>query len=597
MEKTKALSQFLCQGCGKFGRRGAWVVPSNNGLCHVRCAPVSDPAPTVEASDAEESSMNDTDAAKLDDAFGTDYDISMSKMGPWFEAKYEGPCGDCGTLIEYGDMIRASGEGDYLCTDCGDEQGVSDTPDTDAWDRPDLPAPAGAFAPFSVNDDAAPGFVAGPPAPAEVSHWQQQARDAAKRHLEATAEEFTDPAPAPTTRANKGVPLYVTPDAFMDPAAPEETPAVNVSGQPDPRYEWWGEQNRGYLVKLPETGDFRRYKNGRPKGITRATTFNKAASDTTSLTDWKLRNVIVGASRRPDLLLRAHGLDVQQDSKVLNKLAAELEAVAGAKVGADIGTFLHEFCEHIDAGLKTWRDAPEVYQAQLKLYSETLAEAGFEPVPGMIERTTYIAEFGGVVGRFDRILFHRPSGMYVIADLKTGRTMDYARLENECQEWIYAHGVNEHGVYDWNTDTWCPPRSYGDSVETGPWQVPFLVSETVGLIIHMPVQGDDAGQVILERTDLQRGKRYAATCAENRGWVKPKRELWSWEPETAAEEVPQPPRERNWHAEFKAVTSREQANALYKELRATGANEEYLAVARLFGKQALTSLASGQQQR
>lgn len=427
----------------------------------------------------------------------------------------------------------------------------------------------------SSMEETVPGFVAGPPAPAEVSHWQQQAREAAARHMTVGFD--------PAGPDGGAVVAFPTPDAFMDPAVPEETPAANVSGQPDPRYEWWGEQNRGYLVKLPETGDFRRYKNGRPKGITRATTFNKAASDTTSLTDWKLRNVIVGASRRPDLLLRAHGLDVQQDSKVLNKLAAELEAVAGAKVGADIGTFLHEFCEHIDAGLKTWRDAPEVYQAQLRLYSETLAEAGFETVPGMIERTTYIAEFGGVVGRFDRVLFHRPSGTYVIADLKTGRTMDYARLENECQEWIYAHGVNEHGVYDWNTDTWQPPRSYGDSVETGPWEVPE-VSETVGLIIHMPVQGDDAGQVILEKTDLQRGKRYAATCAENRGWVKPKRELWSWEPEAA-------PEPRDWHSEFRKVVSRDQANALYKQAKAEGVPVSVLGDLVDIGKDALASLA------
>lgn len=365
--------------------------------------------------------------------------------------------------------------------------------------------------------------------------------------------------------------------------APEETPAVNVSGQPDPRYEWWGEQNRGYLVKLPETGDFRRYKNGNPKGITRATTFNKAASDTTSLTDWKLRNVIIGASKRPDLLLQAHDL-THKDSAKLNKLAAELEAVAGAKVGADIGTFLHEFCEHIDAGLKTWRDAPQQYQAQLRLYSETLAEAGFETVPGMIERTTYIAEYGGVVGRFDRILYHRPSGTHLIADLKTGRTMDYARLENECQEWIYAHGVNEHGVYDWNTDTW--DDVFGKQCLT--------VSETVGLIIHMPVQGDDAGRVILEKTDLQRGKRYAATCAENRGWSKPKRELWSWEPETAAEEAPEPaPRFKrsDWRARFQSVTSREEANALYKQAKAEGVPVPVLGDLVVLGKEALARLA------
>lgn len=556
------------------------VTVNKTGLLrkHPMCGPLSDPAPTVEAPDAEESSM------------------SKNEPGPWFTASYDGECATCDGAVCEGDTIRATGHGGYECTDCGEHPWAQN-------EELRQHVKAGAMDP--VNDDAAPGFVAGPPAPAEVSHWQQQAREAAVRHLETlmsgepngeaaqdavdrlkeeaaealatmTPDAFMDPAP----RGGSVTPAtgVFSPDAFMDPAAPEETPAVNVSGQPDPRYEWWGEQNRGYLVKLPETGDFRRYKNGRPKGITRATTFNKAASDTTSLTDWKLRNVIIGASRRPDLLLRAHGLEVQRDSKVLNKLAAELEAVAGAKVGADIGTFLHEFCEHIDAGLKTWRDAPEVYQAQLKLYSETLAEAGFETVPGMIERTTYIAEFGGVVGRFDRILFHRPSGTYLIADLKTGRTMDYARLENECQEWIYAHGVNEHGVYDWNTDTWVEPHTQENV------NVRLEVSETVGVIIHMPVQGDDAGQVILEKTDLQRGKRYAATCAENRGWVKPKRELWSWEPETVAEP-------RNWHSEFRKVVSRDQANALYKQAKAEGVPAPVLGDLVVIGKDALASLA------
>lgn len=550
-----------CEGAGAVVNAKPRCEDCGTDFCHK----LSDPAPTVEAPDAEES--------------------SMSKMGPWFEAKYEGPCGDCGTLIEYGDMIRASGEGDYLCTDCGDENDP-------------------------VNDDAGPGFVAGPPAPAEVSHWQQQAREAAQRHvgmMDAAGATVIGPVPRPGRgpRADliivDEIQQFPTPESFMDPATPEETPAVNVSGQPDPRYEWWGEQNRGYLVKLPETGDFRRYKNGRPKGITRATTFNKAASDTTSLTDWKLRNVIIGASKRPDLLLQAHDL-THKDSARLNKLAAELEAVAGAKVGADIGTFLHEFCEHIDAGLKTWKDAPQQYQAQLKLYSETLAEAGFEPVPGMIERTTYIAEFGGVVGRFDRILFHRPSGTYLIADLKTGRTMDYARLENECQEWIYARGVNQHGVYDWNTDTWAPMLFDSANIR------PFKVSETVGLIIHMPVQGDDAGQVILERTDLQRGKRYAATCAENRGWAKPKRALWTGWPETAAEgpwhdaggglevrhTVVMPSEEApvDWRTRFRRVTSREEANTLYREAKGAGVPVSMLGDLVVIGKDALARLAT-----
>jgi hypothetical protein len=39
--------------------------------------------------------------------------------GPWFTAQYEGTCTDCLEGIEPGDMIRASGEGGYLCEGCG----------------------------------------------------------------------------------------------------------------------------------------------------------------------------------------------------------------------------------------------------------------------------------------------------------------------------------------------------------------------------------------------------------------------------------------------------------------------------------------------
>ena len=42
-------------------------------------------------------------------------------LGPWFSARFDSECGGCGDLVEEGGRIRASGNGDYLCVDCGEE--------------------------------------------------------------------------------------------------------------------------------------------------------------------------------------------------------------------------------------------------------------------------------------------------------------------------------------------------------------------------------------------------------------------------------------------------------------------------------------------
>lgn len=502
---------------------------------------VSDPAPTVEPMDDTHCKQGGCKGCCGCSSECTDTPCGQPFKGPWFGAMYDGRCSVSECRIDEGDRIRADGQGGYECEDCGEfEDRTGDKVRVSLGIDPSAPEGGEAVAVISAHPYVT---IPDPPVPNVV-----------ELRLPAV------PGPMPV------------PDDFEDPTAPADVPDVlNVSGQPKARYQWRGSQNMGYLVKDPTTGDFRRYKNQNPMGWTRATTFNKAASSTTSLTAWKLRNVIIGAARRPDALLRAHGL-THKDARQLDQIAADLEEVAGAKVGSDIGTFLHEFTEHMDAGLKTWRDAPPQYQAQLALYAKTLADAGFEPVPGLIERTTCITEFGGVVGTFDRVLYHRPSGTYAIGDLKTGKTMDYARLETECQEWIYAHGVNQNGVYDWNTDTWDEPHTMADINER------LVVSEEWGLIIHMPVQGDDAGRVFLERADLQRGARYAETCAENRGWSRPKRQLWSWEP--AAPAAPEPQLNETpddiWRGLFRAVRSGEEATALWKRAKETGVQGVFL---------------------
>lgn len=388
----------------------------------------------------------------------------------------------------------------------------------------------------------------------------------AARVLGASGQYLSDDPP-------HAAPQPTAPDPWEDaaPAAPI-VPEVNVSGQPKSRYEWRGSTNLGYLTKDPATGDFKRYKNGKPKGFTRVTTFVKAASDSTALTDWAKRNVLIGASKRPDVVARAHGLTHADNRGDLMSLVGELETAAGAKVSADIGTMIHEFTERADGDPEfDIESIPPGFRPAIELYRRTIAAAGLVPVGGLIERTTHVADFGGVTGTLDRVYYHERSGQYVIGDVKTGKTLEYGMAEIEAQEAIYAVGVNESGVYDWNTDEWQPPKSYGDSVETGPWEIP-PVSEDWGVIVHMPVQGKDAGKCLLVKADLQRGWQWARLCHDVRTSraTKPKPEAW-----TGTELDAPVPRDEvaaaaYWDDAFSTVPNVAEAGMLWEKARAAG---------------------------
>lgn len=574
MEKFKAPSGGTCAVCRENVRKGSYVISYGGFYRHPKCAPaaepVSDPAPTVDTADGPCEHPNGftehgcpCGASRPDDTVGDAFDdptplnsgpdnhgLADPEKGPWFGALYAGECSSLGCSIAEGDRIRADGLGGYECEDCGsfEDEPNPEQPLVEGWQTP-----ASAVAKQHLAARAArtrDGI-----APADTTHpglrvpnvYQEQASAAAKRHLAAQAE---DPTPVAAMYSEPTPEAVQDAMPFEDPTTPAERPKkINVSGQPEADRDWQGR----YIVKDPDLGDFRWQKNGKAKGITRVTTFNKAARDTTALQKWGKRNVVIGASRRPDILRRAHGLVHEGGKEILDRIVAELDTAAGGKVSAEEGTYLHEETEFIDAGLKTWREAPPAYQQDLKRYVDALEENELEPVPGFIERTTMISEFGGVCGTFDRIFYHRPSGTYVVGDLKTGKTMEYAVDETETQLWCYAHGVNQNGVYDWNTKSWLPPGTYGDSVETGPWQVP-TVREDVGVIIHMPVQGPEAGTVNVLKADLVAGKAHAELCHANRS--RPKRKLAPW----ASWVAPEP----TWEERFADVWTNEEATRLWR---------------------------------
>lgn len=544
------------------------------------CDPVSDPAPTVEETthlgNGVHGGLETHKGAKENcpgpDCGPTTEGDDVADKGPWFGAMYEGRCSMSECRIEEGDRIRADGQGGYECEDCG----VAET------------------------------ILRG--APDESGDWQAQASAAAKRHVAAqtavggashcvsgrcvgccgcssmctdtpcgqpVAAMYSEPTEEAVTDAMPFAdPAPVTAAVFTDPAGLEAAqPVLGVNGQPKKVRR---DHMKRYAVVLPGETELETYPtSGKPKGRTRATTFNKAATDKKNINDWGKRNVVIGASRRRDLLLQAHGLTHEHDRDRLNAIVVELEEAAGAKVGSDLGTYLHEFTEYIDAGLKTPEDAPEEFRKSLRAYVEALADAGLEPIRNLIERTTIIREYGWVCGTFDRIFYHRPSGQYVIGDLKTGQTMDYGKNEVETQLWIYAHGVNQNGVYDWLTDKW--GSAVEDPLETDPEEIqPITVSETVGVVIHMPVQGPKEGTVSLLWADLEAGAQHAELCHAVRSQPKGKMRPWGDGPAPLA-----PP---SWEDRFRAVRSNEEASALWRKAKTAGITgrhlEEYIDLAR-----------------
>lgn len=334
-------------------------------------------------------------------------------------------------------------------------------------------------------------------------------------------------------------------DAFLHGAVSEilgEAPKRKQTGQ------------AGYLIKDPATGDFRRYKNGSVKGITRCTTFVEAAADSYGITQWQKRNVLMGASLRPDIVAKAHGMNQQEHYRELGDLLDALEEAAGANVASNLGTLIHDLTERIDRQEITIDDVPQAYQGHIQSYVDALRAKGLEIVPEMMERVICTSEYGGVAGKFDRVLYHPRSRTYRIGDLKTGKDMKKGWGKIETQEWIYTSGFNQNGIYEWDDD----PSGADDA-----WTDPeFHISEDFGVVMWLPVTGPAAGTCQILQTDLQRGARRAEVCArvreENSNEGAPV--LWT-------DPVIEP---KFWDDDFRFVDSVKEAGHLWAEAKADG---------------------------
>jgi len=222
------------------------------------------------------------------------------------------------------------------------------------------------------------------------------------------------------------------------------------------RRDRWGR----YLVVPPD--------GGKPVGYTRATTIAKTLDDTSALMSWGERMTAIGLAQRPDLLAQVD--DLRDDNKALNKLCEKAKEAGGATVRRDLGTALHSILE------RSWVDPDYVPPAghvdDVTAVHRQLELAGLEPVDGMHERIVVNDTFR-VAGTFDLLLRERATGQLLIADIKTGSSVQYGAVGFAIQLAIYA---TADALYRQGSE----PDGSGDTRQPMP-----SVAQDRALIVHV----------------------------------------------------------------------------------------------------------------
>lgn len=386
-----------------------------------------------------------------------------------------------------------------------------------------------------------------------------------------------------------------------------------------------------------ERDSFDRYKlphpvTGKVRSWQRATTLVGMCENTFNVDAWQKRCLLHGLTHRPDLLESAYGLDVKVDSKRLNEIAGKAMDAGGSNVASNLGTAFHTATETVDGGGSLNEISPR-FKAGVQAYQAELSAYGVVIIPEMIERRVILADLG-VAGQLDRIVLvpaDSPAGRYLgltqdtymIADIKSGSSVELGDGKIAAQLALYAHAVNESGVYR--------PTGFCQGV----WEKDITVSETIALVMHVP-QGNGACR--LNDVDLIEGWATVEECLrvrdrrKIRGVVQPMSlepgavsRLAGREPEPVSRpslhlvsppgnpepspylkllstevgavgsvsppaEQASPPAEPTWEKRFAAVGSRAQAFELYQKAKAQGLTQDRLTQLVALGKARLIEL-------
>lgn len=180
---------------------------------------------------------------------------------------------------------------------------------------------------------------------------------------------------------------------------------------------------------------------GKPVAYTRCTTFVGALEDTYALGRWQQRQVAIGLSQRPDLILAAAAH--RDDRDKLNEVCEQAHEAAASHAAATTGTALHRLAERLDRG-ETLDAIPPDYRADLDAYRQVTAEFTHEHVEEML-----VHDEMKVAGTPDRLVRWR--GELVVFDLKTG-SIEFGMGKISMQLAMYSRSVLYNPVTGQRTD-------------------------------------------------------------------------------------------------------------------------------------------------
>jgi hypothetical protein len=164
------------------------------------------------------------------------------------------------------------------------------------------------------------------------------------------------------------------------------------------------------------------------------------------LAAWKATMTVQGLIIRRGLRARWEALMAEhvnpwyhtEESKAQAKtLVEECAMVGGADDRKDIGSSLHTLTALVDSG-RAPSHLTEETEKDVAAYTDGLAAAGITVVPGCVEVTVVLDEHR-VAGTFDRLVQVPGFALPLVADLKTGGSLDYSWQPFAVQMAAYAH--------------------------------------------------------------------------------------------------------------------------------------------------------------
>lgn len=218
----------------------------------------------------------------------------------------------------------------------------------------------------------------------------------------------------------------------------------------------------------------------------------KTWADTWNLQRWLERQVAIGMSMRPDLVLGvaaatqvdpATGKLLDDAKKAINGLCKQATDAAASRAGSNTGTAVHTATERLDLGETIEQiNLPYPYSADLQAYETLKRVMGLELPRKMIERSVRNATTN-TVGTIDRAgfcTFLREAGLLepnemIIVDVKTEQDplLNMIHIAPQLANYAYAENM------------WVPEptaeNEYAGRYE--PW--PYPVSKRFALAIHI----------------------------------------------------------------------------------------------------------------